>query len=87
MFKENKTTNDMKKMTFYLIVILYTAFMLYEGLWSEIKARIKFNNWNIIGAHGRVTNFNLFSNTYILGILLIVMLNLILKLIRKSRNN
>jgi uncharacterized BrkB/YihY/UPF0761 family membrane protein len=83
MVKENKTTNDMKKMTFYLIVILYTAFMLYEGLWSEIKARIKFNNWNIIGAHGRVTNFNLFSNAYILGLIIIIMMYFILKTCRR----
>jgi hypothetical protein len=83
MFKENKTTNDMNKMTFYLIVILYTAFMLYEGLWSEIKARIKFNNWYIIGAHGRVTNFNLFSNTYILGLIIIIMMYFILKTCRR----
>lgn len=74
----------MKKMTFYLIVILYTAFMLYEGLWSEIKGRVKFNNWNIIGAHGRVTNFNLMSNTYILGLIIIIMMYFILKRWRRK---
>jgi hypothetical protein len=46
--------------------------MLYLGLWSELAGRIKFNQWDIIGAKGRITNHNLYSNLYILGLVLII---------------
>jgi nitric oxide reductase large subunit len=60
--------------TFIILFLLFTFFMLYLGLWSELAGRIKFNQWDIIGAKGRVTNHNLYSNLYILGIVLITAL-------------
>ena len=57
-----------------LVIIIYTLLLLYAGLWSELDGRIKFNQWDIIGARGRVTNHNLYSNLYILGIFLIAVI-------------
>jgi hypothetical protein len=59
------------KLKLWVIIIIYTLLLLYVGLWSELTGRIKFNQWDIIGAKGRVTNHNLYSNMYILGIVLI----------------
>jgi len=69
--------------TFIILFLLFTFFMLYLGLWSELAGRIKFNQWDIIGAKGRVTNHNLFSNLYILGIVLIAALLCFKKLIKR----
>jgi len=57
--------------------------MLYLGLWSELASRIKFNQWDIIGARGRVTNHNLYSNLYILGVILIAALLCFKKLVKR----
>ncbi len=53
----------------YLLICfaLYTILIFYAGLGSELIFRIKFNQWDIFGYTGRVTNINLFSNLYILG--------------------
>lgn len=59
------------KIKTWVIIVIYTIFLLYMGLWSELAGRIKFNQWDIIGAKGRVTNHNIYSNLYILGIVLI----------------
>jgi uncharacterized BrkB/YihY/UPF0761 family membrane protein len=56
----------------WLILIIYTLLLLYLGLWSELAGRIKFNQWDIIAASGRVTNHNLYSNLYLLGLLFII---------------
>ena len=58
----------------WLIIILYTLLLLYVGLWSELTFRFKFNDWNIIGARGRVTNHNLYSNFYVLGLVFIMII-------------
>lgn len=58
----------------WVIIIIYTLLLLYIGLWSELAGRIKFNQWDIIGPKGRVTNHNLYSNLYILGIVLIAVI-------------
>lgn len=54
------------------IIVIYTLLLLSMGLWAELAGRIKFNQWDIIGlgVKGRVTNHNLFSSLYILGIVL-----------------
>lgn len=66
----------MKIKTVLILIILYTISILYAGLWSELAVRIKFNQWDIIGlgAKGRVTNHNLYSSLYILGIVLIAVI-------------
>ena len=64
----------MKVKRWLLVIIIYTLLLLYVGLWSELAGRIKFNQWVIIGAKGRVTNHNLYSNLYILGIFLIAVI-------------
>ena len=64
----------MKVKRWLLVIIIYTLLLLYVGLWSELAGRIKFNQWDIIGAKGRVTNHNLYSNLYILGIVLIAVI-------------
>ena len=64
----------MKVKIWLLVIIIYTLLLLYSGLWSELAGRIKFNQWDIIGAKGRVTNHNLYSNLYILGIVLIAVI-------------
>jgi nitric oxide reductase large subunit len=69
--------------TFIILFLLFTFFMMYVGLWSELTSRIKFNQWDIIGAHGRVTNHNLYSNLYILGIVFIVIILYFKHLIRR----
>jgi len=74
----------MKIKTLIIIIIIYTLFLLYLGLWSELASRIKFNQWDIIGARGRVTNHNLYSNFYILGIVLIAALFYFKKLIKSN---
>ena len=66
----------------WLILIIYTLLLLYAGLWSELTSRVKFNDWDIIGTNGRVTNHNLYSNFYILGIVLIAALFCFKKLIK-----
>jgi hypothetical protein len=52
-----------------LIFSMFTLFMLYIGLWNEMKSRIRFNQWDIIGPTWRVTNHNFYSNIYIIGVL------------------
>jgi hypothetical protein len=64
----------MKIKTVLIPIILYTILILYAGLWSELTGRIKFNQWDIIGPKLRVTNHNLYSNLYILGIVLIAVI-------------
>jgi hypothetical protein len=71
------------KLKSWLIIIIYTLLLLYGGLWSELEGRIKFNQWDIRGANGRVTNHNLYSNLYILGIFLIAALLCLKKLIKR----
>lgn len=71
------------KLKSLVIIIIYTLLLLYVGLWSELAGRIKFNQWDIIGVGGRVTNHNLYSNLYILGIVLIAALICFKKLIKK----
>ena len=73
----------MKMKRWLLVIIIYTLLLLYAGLWSELAGRIKFNQWDIIGAKGRVTNHNLYSNLYILGIVLITALLCFKKLIKR----
>ena len=62
--------------TSIILFLLFTFFMLYVGLWSELAGRIKFNQWDIIGtgAKGRVTNHNLYSNFYLIGLALIMVI-------------
>jgi hypothetical protein len=64
----------MKIKPWLLLIIIYTLLLLYAGLWSELAGRIKYNQWDIIGigAKGRVTNHNLYSNFYLLGLVLIM---------------
>ena len=62
------------KIKTWVIIVIYTILLLYMGLWSELAGRIKFNQWDIIGAKGRVTNHNIYSNLYILGIVLIAVI-------------
>jgi hypothetical protein len=72
--------------TFIILFLLFTFFMMYVGLWSELTSRIKFNKWDIIGIGARyrgVTNHNLYSNLYILGIVLIVIILYFKHLIRR----
>jgi hypothetical protein len=66
----------MKIKPWLLVIIIYTLLLLYLGLWSELAGRIKFNQWDIIGigAKGRVTNHNLYSNFYLLGLVLIMII-------------
>jgi hypothetical protein len=66
----------MKIKPWLLVIIIYTLLLLYLGLWSELAGRIKFNQWDIIGfgAKGRVTNHNLYSNFYLLGLVLIMVI-------------
>jgi hypothetical protein len=66
-----------------LVFTIYTLTILYLGLWSELVGRIKFNQWDIIGANGRVTNHNLYSNLYILGIVLIAVIICLKYLVKK----
>lgn len=70
-----------------LVIFIFTLIMLYIGLWSELAGRIKYNQWDIIGAKGRITNHNLYSNLYIIGIVLMAVIlsikNLISKYIKK----
>ena len=62
--------------TSIILFLLFTFFMLYVGLWSELAGRIRFNQWDIIGigARFRVTNHNLYSNLYLLGLVLIMVI-------------
>lgn len=77
----------MKIKTLLQVIIIYTFLILYAGLWSELSGRIKFNQWDIIGAKGRITNHNLYSNLYIIGLVLMAVIlsikNLISKYIKK----
>lgn len=66
--------------TFTLLFLLFTFFMLYIGLWSELVHRVKFNSWDIIGVRVRVTNSNLFSSLYILGLFILLAFKLVFKL-------
>lgn len=66
-----------------LVFTIYTLTILYLGLWSELVGRIKFNQWDIIGTRGRVTNHNLYSNLYILGIVLIAVILCLKYLVKK----
>ncbi len=73
----------------WLILITYTLLLLYLGLWSELAGRIRFNQWDIIGigARFRVTNHNLYSNLYLLGIVFIIVISYLIKLIRNYKSN
>ena len=73
----------MKVKSWLLVSIIYTLLLLYIGLWSELAGRIKFNQWDIIGAKGRVTNHNLYSNLFILGIVLIAVILYFKYLVRR----
>ena len=66
----------MKIRTWLLVIIIYTLLLLYLGLWSELAGRIRFNQWDIIGigARFRVTNHNLYSNLYLIGLVLIMVI-------------
>jgi hypothetical protein len=66
----------MKIKPWLLVIIIYTLLLLYLGLWSELAGRIKYNQWDIIGigARFRVTNHNLYSNFYLLGLVLIMVI-------------
>ena len=66
-----------------LVFTIYTLTILYLGLYSELVGRIKFNQWDIIGARGRVTNHNLYSNLYILGIVIIAVILYLKYLVKK----
>ena len=73
----------------WLILIIYTLLLLYLGLWSELAGRIRFNQWDIIGigARFRVTNHNLYSNLYLLGIVFILVISYLIKFIRNYKSN
>ena len=73
----------------WLILIIYTLLLLYLGLWSELAGRIRFNQWDIIGigARFRVTNHNLYSNLYLLGIVFIIVISYLIKFIRNYKSN
>ncbi len=73
----------MKVKRWLLVIIIYTLLLLYLGLWSELIGRIKLSQWDIIGAKGRVTNHNLYSNLYILGIVLIAVIFYFKYLVRR----
>lgn len=77
----------MKRNKTFAIIVFFTFFMLYAGLWSELAGRFKFNQWDIIGAKGRVTNHNLYSNIYIIGIVVILVIPYFIKLIRRYKSN
>jgi hypothetical protein len=70
-----------------LFFFLYTLFSLYAGLWSELAGRIKFNQWDIFGPKGRVTNHNLYSNLYLVGILLFLIFHISDKIKRDLKSN
>jgi hypothetical protein len=89
----------MKIKPWLLVIIIYTLLLLYLGLWSELAVRIKYNQWDIIGIGHRfrgVTNHNLYSKFYLLGLVLIMaivffrkalkILNNIKKIRSKSQN-
>ena len=67
-------------MKYLLSFVIYTILVLYLGLGSELIYRFKYNDWNIFGAYGRVTNINLFSNFYILGAVLFLIVSFVLKI-------
>ena len=73
----------------WIILIIYTLLLLYLGLWSELAGRIRFNQWDIIGigARFRVTNHNLYSNLYLLGIVFILVISYLIKFIRNYKSN
>ena len=73
----------MKIKSWLLVIIIYTLLLLYVGLWSEFAGRIKFNQWDIIGARGRITNHNLYSNLYILGLVFIAVILCLKYLVKK----
>jgi hypothetical protein len=70
-----------------LFFFLYTLFSLYAGLWSELAGRIKFNQWDIFGPKGRVTNHNLYLNLYLVGILLVLIFHISDKIKRNLKSN
>ena len=77
------------KIKTWVIIVIYTILLLYMGLWSELAGRIKFNQWDIIGigARFRVTNHNLYSNFYIIGIIFILIISYFIKLTRNYKSN
>lgn len=77
----------MKTKTLLQVIVIYTFLILFAGLWSELAGRIKFNKWDIIGATGRVTNHNLYSNIYIRGIICILIISYFIKFVRKIKTN
>ncbi len=70
-----------------LVILIFTLIMLYIGLWSELVGRIKFNQWDIIGPKGRVTNHNLYSNLYMIGILIFFLIYISVKIKRYLKLN
>lgn len=60
----------------WILILIYTLFILYIGLWTELAGRIKFNQWDIIGPKGRTTNHNLYSNLYLVGLLFLLVYNI-----------
>ena len=79
----------MKIKPWLLVIIIYTLLLLYLGLWSELAGRIRFNQWDIIGigTRFRVTNHNLYSNLYLLGIVFILVISYLIKFIRNYKSN
>lgn len=77
----------MKILTLLLVIIIYSIILLYAGLWLELAGRIKFNQWDIIGPKGRVTNHNLYSNLYLIGILSFLIFYISVKLKTYLKSN
>lgn len=75
----------MKKISL-LSFIIVTILFLYVGLFDELYNRYKFNQWDIIGAKGRVTNHNLYTNIYIRGIILFLVISYFIKLFKKYKS-
>ncbi len=77
----------MKSKSLLFIIGIFTTFLLYMGLWSELIERIKFNQWDIFGPKGRVTNHNLYSNLYLVGILLFLIFHISDNIKRNLKSN
>lgn len=76
----------MKKISL-LIFILITILILYSGLWDELVNRFKFNQWDIIGPKRRVTNHNLYSNLYLVVIIIFLTFYISDKIKRYLKSN
>ena len=68
-----------------LFVVLWTILIYYIGLGAEILGRFKHHNWNIIGSYGRVTDANLYSNLYLIGLCLFLFFALAIRLNNKLK--